>query len=80
MHSSQAISFLIRFYRLHDAANVQCLTLENIETNEKLVIERMDRDEWMAISRFPMDANEEWIKGMGEETDNKNRYITIESE
>jgi hypothetical protein len=27
-----------------------------------------------------MDANEEWIKGMGEETGNKNRYITIESE
>jgi hypothetical protein len=85
MHSSQAISFVIRLYRLynlHDGANVQSMTLENIQTNEKLVIKRMVEYEHMTltISRYPMEANEEWIKGMGKDPfpDNKYRYITIE--
>jgi hypothetical protein len=56
----------------------------NIQTGEKLVItidiERMGEDDRMTvtISRYPMEANEEWIKAMEEEPYNKYRYITIE--
>jgi hypothetical protein len=54
------------------------MTLDNGQTNEKLVIERKD-DTHVVISRYPIGSSEEWISGMGKNPTRKYRNIIMDS-
>jgi hypothetical protein len=58
--TKQAIRFFIKI-RFRQGQNIQACALNN-EKNEKLEIEK--EGSLVTISRFPMDATEEWIKEM----------------
>jgi hypothetical protein len=52
----QQVGFFIKLENFRDAASVQSLTLENGQTQEKLVIKG---GLYVTISRYPMGINEE---------------------
>jgi hypothetical protein len=66
LEAKKALTFFIHIKHLvHVNSSVQSLTLDNGQTNEKLVIERKNLFR-VAISRYPIGASEEWIKTMAE--------------
>jgi hypothetical protein len=78
LEAKKAVSFFIYFkYWSNVASNVQSLTLDNGQTNEKFVIERKDAFK-VAISRYPIGSSRDWIKGMEEKPIHKYRYIVID--
>ena len=56
--------------------NVESLTLDNGQTKEKLVIKNA-RQGHVTVSRYPMDASDEWIEGMNKKPNNEYRNILI---
>jgi hypothetical protein len=62
--NQQAVSFFITLTWFRDLASVQPLTLENGQTQEKLVIDRKtEGQDYVSISRCPMGTNvEKWIE------------------
>jgi hypothetical protein len=60
--TKQAIRFFIKLSFQKDL-NIQACALENQKMNEKFVVNK-DGDGYVTISRFPMDATEEWINEM----------------
>jgi hypothetical protein len=65
--AKQPVSFFIELYNFSDAANVgREEILENIETQERLVLENRHNDYFVMILRYPMSASEEWIEEMHE--------------
>jgi hypothetical protein len=78
LEASQPVSFFIKLENFRDQANVQSLTLENGQTQEKLelVIKGVipGHDSAM-ISRYPMGTNEEWIEAMSQFSNIDNRKI-----
>jgi hypothetical protein len=79
MEARLPISFFIHLDHFRDADTVQSFSLDNAKTNEKLVIKRVTRrSDSMTISRFPMDAAEEWIEEMAKyEDEDQYRNIRI---
>jgi hypothetical protein len=75
VQSNQAISFFIHIFR-QNARPIESLSLENYQTQEKLVIR--GEDGHATISRCPMRASEEWIEEMGEYSDWESRKIVID--
>jgi hypothetical protein len=71
MEATQPISFFLHFY----THKVQAITLENVQTQETLVIDE-DRD--VLISRYPAGVSEEWIKEMSQYEDWEYRNISID--
>jgi hypothetical protein len=78
MEAKQPISYLIRLNRFLAADTVQSFCVDNAKTNEKLVIKVATR-RWgpMTISRYPMEAAEEWIKEMDKYADGKYEHRTV---
>jgi hypothetical protein len=79
MEARQSNSFFIHLDNFRDADTVQSFSLDNVKTNEKLMIKGATR-RWghMTISRYPMEANEEWIEEMAKYEDGgKYKYRTI---
>jgi hypothetical protein len=75
LEANQAVSFFVNLKDFRDDANVQSLTLENGQTQEKLVIKGTTRRH-VSISRFPMGTNEEeWIEEMNQRPNTDNRKI-----
>jgi hypothetical protein len=62
-----AISFFVHlfYYWAHD---VEDYTVENGQTEERLVIKRINQHS-VTISRHPIGASEEWIQQMGKYED-----------
>jgi hypothetical protein len=82
LEAKKAITFFIHFkYLSHVISSVQSLTLENGQTNEKLLINMEDAFK-VAISRYPIGSSQEWIKVMREKMRekliHKYRYIVID--
>jgi hypothetical protein len=75
LEANQAVSFFIELDEdFRDVASVQSLTLENSQTQEKLVIKGTAL--CMTISRYPMGTNEEkWVKEMSQRPNTDNRRI-----
>jgi hypothetical protein len=67
--AEQAVSFFVQLYvYLDDDQHVEELTLDNWQTQERLVIkEHRDKDYDVSISRFPIGANAEWIEHMAKD-------------
>jgi hypothetical protein len=64
LEANGAVSFFIKLLYFRDSDSVQSLTLENGQTQEKLVIKGANgiHDPVVSISRYPMGTNEkEWI-------------------
>jgi hypothetical protein len=78
MEANQPVSFFIHLNYFWAAHTVQSFSLENLKTNEKLVIKGAAR-RWgpMTISRYPMEAAEEWIEEMAKKYETKKQYRTI---
>ena len=78
MTAKQATSFFINIIKhVWNPLTVQTYTLDNEKTNEKLVVEQDSRR--VKISRYPVGANEEWIKEMAKYEDTyEYRIITID--
>jgi hypothetical protein len=84
--ANQAVSFLI--YTLIDwETNVEDSSIENVKTNEKLVIKTESGNMWknVLISRFPLNAAKSWIEANEEEvleweTEKLNRKINMDGE
>jgi hypothetical protein len=66
LDDNQAVSFFIKLEEFRNDVSVQSLTLENSQTQEKLVIKgRTQGHEYVSISRYPMGTNEEeWAEEM----------------
>src|SRR4051794_527683 len=75
--AKEPVSFFIRV--CYSANKVQALTLDNDQTQEKLVIRKEDdeNEEFMWILRYPIGAKQEWIEEMSKYDDCKYRNITI---
>jgi hypothetical protein len=83
LEANQAVSFLIYLKYFRDEASVQSLTLENGQTQEKLVIQgktELHDHDYVTISRYPMGiSEEEWIKVMCQHpTIHKHRSIEFD--
>jgi hypothetical protein len=79
IEARQPISFFIYLINFR-AATVQILSLDNIKTNEKLVIKGATRKAgYLTISRYPIEAAEDWIEKMTkcEDEDDEEQYRTI---
>jgi hypothetical protein len=82
MEARQPISFFIHLNEFRAAQTVQSFSMHNAKTNEKLVIKgathRWDTSP-MTISRYPMEAAEEWIEEIAkyENEEHQNRIIRI---
>jgi hypothetical protein len=78
MEARQPISFFIHLDNFLGADTVQTLLLYNAITNEKLVIKGATR-QWgtMTISRYSMEAAEEWIEEMAKYEDGNYQFRTI---
>jgi hypothetical protein len=75
--AKETISFFIQAVCFSDS-KVQTSSLDNPQTNERLVIKWLDQDQiCVTISRHPMEATEEWIEGMQNKRWNKYRHIYI---
>jgi hypothetical protein len=76
LEANQAVSFFIKLINFRDAS-VQSLTLENGQTQEKLVIKgRTGGQYYVTISRYPMKTNEkEWVEEMNQVIEPDNRII-----
>jgi hypothetical protein len=77
LEAKKAVTFFIHFDYWFYSTSVQSLTLDNGQTNEKLVIERKD-DFVVVISRYPIGSSQELIKRMAEKPTHKYRYIIID--
>jgi hypothetical protein len=78
LEAKQAVSFFIQLLYFRDDAIVESLTLENGQTQEKLVLRGANEfyDPVVSISRFPIKTNvDEWIKEMGQHPNFDNRII-----
>jgi hypothetical protein len=61
-----AVSFFIRIVDFWDANCYRKYTRNNVETQEKLVIEKDPEDQYcLKISRYPIGSDDEWIEEMG---------------
>jgi hypothetical protein len=83
LEAKKAVTYFIHFecwlpILSSSSSGVQSLTLDNGQTNEKLVIERKDAIMKVAISRYPIGSSQEWIKRMTEEPTHKYRNIKID--
>jgi hypothetical protein len=81
MEATQAVSFFIKLSKFRDDASVQSLTLENGQTQEKLVIkgENESYHPVVTISRCPMGTNEEeWGEEMSQPPNFDNRTIKFD--
>jgi hypothetical protein len=76
MEAIEPISFFLRFPPM--GSKVQALTLENVQTQETLVIICAGGFEDVLISRYPTGVSEEWIKEMSQYKDWEYRKIIIE--
>jgi hypothetical protein len=82
LEANQAVSFFAKLEGFRDDASIQSLTLENGQTQEKLVIKRENKiyDHVVTISRYPMGTNqEEWIQEMSQYPDFGNREIIFDT-
>jgi hypothetical protein len=77
LEANQAVSFFIKLINFRDDASVQSLTLENLQTQEKLVIKRANKScIHVTILRYPMGNNEkELVEEMNQLTAPDNRII-----
>jgi hypothetical protein len=77
LEANQAVSFFIKLEGFCDDASVQSLTLENGQTQEKLVIKGVNGIfDPVTISRYPLGTNEEeWNEEMSEYPKIHNRQI-----
>jgi hypothetical protein len=70
MNAKLAVCFFVHFRYFGEADNFEDISLDNIHTGEKMVIKKTTSPYCgIIISRYPMAANEEWIKQMGTITD-----------
>jgi hypothetical protein len=79
--NQQAVSFFIKLEKFRDQTSVQSLTLENGQTQEKLVIKGAnERYDPVTILRCPMGANEEeWIEEISQNLNtDSNREIIFD--
>jgi hypothetical protein len=61
--AQQGVNYLVKLFWFQDAARIEtCCTLDNSQTNERLVVKRTEAD--VSISRYPIGSNEEWLKEM----------------
>jgi hypothetical protein len=77
--AEQAVSFFVHLYVWPDDQHVDELTLDNWQTQERLVIKEhrnMNYDE-VSISRFPIEANAEWIEDMAKDPIFECRHLKI---
>jgi hypothetical protein len=75
MNAKLAVCFFVHFRYFGEAENFVDISLDNIQTGEKMVIKKTTSPYCgIIISRYPMAANEEWIKRMGTVTDFKKRH------
>jgi hypothetical protein len=65
-----------------DVYHIQDLTLENVQSREKLSISKHEKDEkgFVAIRRYPIWANQKWIEEMCKFSGREYRNIVIEEE
>jgi hypothetical protein len=79
LESNQAVSFFIQFQNFRDNASVESMTLENSQTQEKMVIKRKIRGYnslYVSISRYPMGINEKkWDEEISKRLNFGNRKI-----
>jgi hypothetical protein len=75
--ANQAVSFFVKLRQFNDDSNFQSLTLENGQTQEKMVIKR-ENDHIVTISRYPIGTNEEeWDHEMRQPPNIDNRKISF---
>jgi hypothetical protein len=65
-------SFII-YTRLETDCVVEDISVENVKTNEKLVIKKNDDNTEMLISRYPLNAAKSWIEANEKEIFEWNR-------
>jgi hypothetical protein len=81
MEAGQPVSFCIHISWFLNMRLIENQILENSQTNEQLIIEEIydQNDRYsLRICRYTLDADEEWIAGMGEKPPAKLEYRTVE--
>jgi hypothetical protein len=74
LEANKAVSFFIELKNFRDAYSLQFSTLENGQTQEKLVIK--GKTQHVSISRYPIGTNEEkWNEEMSQGPNIPNRKI-----
>jgi hypothetical protein len=80
MEAKQPISFCVHISWLLNMRLIENQILHNGQTNEELTIQRIyDPNEGysMRICRYPSDADEEWIDGLGEKPPKELEYRNV---
>jgi hypothetical protein len=62
MLAQQGVNYGVKLFWFEDVARIEACTLDNGQTNERLVIKGTRAD--LSISRYPIGSNEEWIEEM----------------